>query len=470
MRAPPSARPALRAPRPPRSPPPRARPGRAPPWEPLAPASERRSWVCGAAHGAERRRRARGRFPPGANKYIGGLVEDAREQQGSEDEAEGERNGKGAGDRAGASGDERPFNVFEGVHADKVHGVCIEGDRLLCCSSDKTVSSIPLVADAASAGRGTITRLSGHEDRVLALAAAAGSGIIFSASADGTIKKWELASGRCLDTLVGHTDWVSCLVVSDGALFSGSWDASVRKWDLSTSRFIAQLAGHLDPVHSLAAAPGVVFSGSRDCTIRAWRSDGCESLRVYEGHSAAVSALVVHDPLLFSASWDRTVRVWDMASGRRLRVLPTLPQPILCLALFNNVLLAGGADRKVHALDPGTGAELLCLESHSQAVTALCVLDSRVFSASDDASVAEWRPTCSGPAHKSHRQESANLADRIAAGGGDTANVVSSARVAGSLASQLTTEAQFLTQAQEGPPSQLLPRARLVAPSARGPA
>ena len=148
-RAPPSALPALRAPRHPARAPAARRPGS--PWHrPLRDAAgcaaPRMALSAGGARGAGSRL--------GPTSTLGDWWRTRESSRAPRMKRRGERNGKGAGDRAGASGEERPFNVFEGVHADKVHGVCIEGDRLLCCSSDKTVSSIPLVADAASAGRG----------------------------------------------------------------------------------------------------------------------------------------------------------------------------------------------------------------------------------------------------------------------------------------------------------------------------
>ena len=65
--------------------------------------------------------------------------------------------------------------------------------------------------------------------------------LLLTASADKTIKKWELNSDgspkrhhpvtklACSEaTFNGHTDWVSCLVVVDGSMFSGSWDRSIE--------------------------------------------------------------------------------------------------------------------------------------------------------------------------------------------------------------------------------------------------
>jgi eukaryotic-like serine/threonine-protein kinase len=56
-----------------------------------------------------------------------------------------------------------------------------------------------------------------------------------SASTDGTVKVWDMATGQQLVTLIGHTGNVSCVAFSpDGKrLASASWspEQTVKVWD-----------------------------------------------------------------------------------------------------------------------------------------------------------------------------------------------------------------------------------------------
>ena len=64
-----------------------------------------------------------------------------------------------------------------------------------------------------------------------------------SGSSDKKIKIWEVKSGRCVITLVGHDNWVTdlCFHPVGRFLISVSDDKSLRCWDLSTGRCCKKL-------------------------------------------------------------------------------------------------------------------------------------------------------------------------------------------------------------------------------------
>jgi len=64
-----------------------------------------------------------------------------------------------------------------------------------------------------------------------------------SVSADQTAKLWEINTGQCLQTLQGHTDWVSSVAWSwDGqTLATGSSDETIKLWDVATGKYLKTL-------------------------------------------------------------------------------------------------------------------------------------------------------------------------------------------------------------------------------------
>jgi WD40 repeat protein len=138
--------------------------------------------------------------------------------------------------------------------------------------------------------------------------------ILISASADQTIKLWDVQTGRCLSTLTGHTGAVECLALvpdspgdrhqaqpsaaAASRLLSSGADGIIRLWNLHTGDCIKLFEGHTRRVWSLAciSTPNglLIASGSEDETVRLWNLDAgaiatLRSPRPYEGmniHSA----------------------------------------------------------------------------------------------------------------------------------------------------------------------------------------
>jgi WD40 repeat protein len=85
---------------------------------------------------------------------------------------------------------------------------------------------------------------------------------------------WQLATGKELAVLQGHSDTVSSLALShDGSMFvSGSWDGTVKVWDVAAGKERTTLQGSIGPVHCLALSPDdkTVAAGGSNGTIQVW--------------------------------------------------------------------------------------------------------------------------------------------------------------------------------------------------------
>lgn len=148
-------------------------------------------------------------------------------------------------------------------------------------------------------------------------------GHLLSGSRDKTLRVWRSSAwkGGGEQPLAAklhppHYDGVSAVAVrpSDGQFFSASRDGSIRRWTThSLASDLQQTYAHGDWLQALAVSPSenVLFSGGRDCVIKVWNSD-IQALDVLSGHRGPVNALATLDNHLISASSDRTIRFWEV--------------------------------------------------------------------------------------------------------------------------------------------------------------
>ena len=134
-----------------------------------------------------------------------------------------------------------------------------------------------------------------------------------SASADNTLKVWDLERGRALPTLEGHSDSVNGVAVTGagGRAVSASDDSTLKVWDLESGRALRTLAGHSDWVNGVALTK--------------------------EGRRAV------------SASWDKTLKVWDLETAQCIATF-TCDGSVLCCAIAETLIVAGDSGGRVYFL------------------------------------------------------------------------------------------------------------------------
>ncbi|WP_429461900.1 WD40 repeat domain-containing protein [Paraburkholderia sp. JPY465] len=97
---------------------------------------------------------------------------------------------------------------------------------------------------------------------------------VLTASADGTARVWDAATGKQIGQFSGHQGAVGSAAFSpDGQrVVTASADGTARVWDVATGQVIAQLTGHHGAVSSAAFSPDGerVVTASADQTARVW--------------------------------------------------------------------------------------------------------------------------------------------------------------------------------------------------------
>jgi WD40 repeat protein len=242
---------------------------------------------------------------------------------------------------------------------------------------------------------------------------------ILSGSNDKTVRLWDVASGKELTRLDGHTEGVSNVCFSPDGHFaaSGSWDHTVRLWDLDRGRQ-AHALKHGDYVVGVAFSPDgrQLASGSWDRLVRLWDVKTGRELHRFKGHSdrAGDVAFSQDGHYLLSSSTDQTLRLWGVDTGREVSLCQVGADAGWAVAISpdgQRALSVHGAD--VVLWDLATSQPIHRFQGHTDQVADLAFSPDGRFalSSSQDGSIRLWglpsesAPTPAEPPLLAHQSE-----------------------------------------------------------------
>jgi len=222
---------------------------------------------------------------------------------------------------------------------------------------------------------------------------------VVSGSADGTLRVWDVATGKTVRVISGANLGAYAVAVSpDGArVAAGCKDGKVREFALADGKLLRELAGHFGYVRSVAyTRDGArLLSSADDGSIRVWTDGRSEPTATLQGHRGGVLAVAVSpdDRLVLSGGRDATVRVWDAAKADSIRTMEGHRGWVECVAFLpdGKHALSAGRDGRVLRWDLGAGKTASEM-AHGSWIRALaCAPDgSRAFSAGDGREILCW--------------------------------------------------------------------------------
>lgn len=258
--------------------------------------------------------------------------------------------------------------------------------------------------------------LRGHTSAVVALAFSPDSKTLASASYDGTLRAWDMTSGRERATLGEYRGCLGCVAFSpDGKTLASGVIGSpgafpdlydVKLWDVTAAKMRTSLRG-TDHVHSVAFSPDgkTLASVNGAQTVTLWDLATNSERVTLEGHtkedkesdypvySVMSVAFSPDGKTLAAANRDMSVKVWDVATSRR-STLSGHTHAVYSVAFSpdGKTLASASGDKTVRLWDLATNRERATFKGHTESVkSAAFSPDGRILaSASYDKTVKLW--------------------------------------------------------------------------------
>jgi WD40 repeat protein len=204
-------------------------------------------------------------------------------------------------------------------HNDAVHGVAFsaDGQTLASSSADQSI----ILWDAASGQ--ALRRLKGHQNMVFGLQFLP-DGLLASASSDNTIRLWDVATGITRRILQGHTAGVTGLALwqeqASVLLYSASNDGTVKRWG-------GELPGQWlvglpeSPVSNAISPDGKrIALGFNEGSLRIYSLPDAtllQEIKEAHGNNDKVMRVAFNSDgsRLASAGMDGVVKVWSVHEG-----------------------------------------------------------------------------------------------------------------------------------------------------------
>jgi len=223
-----------------------------------------------------------------------------------------------------------------------------------------------------------LINLSGHTQGVMCIRWG-GTGLIYSASQDRTVKVWRSEDGILCRTLQGHAHWVNTLALStDYVLRTGAFEPSEfgrSQKELTSEEARLKAQERYDHVCKLGGER--LVSGSDDFTLFLWHPETDRKFVArMTGHQQLVNDVKFSPDsrMIASASFDKSIKLWDGRTGVFITTLRGHVQRVhqIAWSADSRLLVSGSADstlkvwtmktKKLHLDLPGHGDEVFAVD------------------------------------------------------------------------------------------------------------
>ena len=254
-----------------------------------------------------------------------------------------------------------------------------------------------------------VTTLVGHYYCVQDIAFSPNEKTLVSCADDGTIKTWDIQSGKLLNTIGDVYD-------DNGTIFEVNYsfdgkkivsigeDNIIKIWDSKSGKLLNSLKENAYikdfrnfPSKRIIFAPnGNIISCFRNKIIKIYDSHTFKLLNIFSGHNSIINCLEIssNGEELISASKDGIIKIWNIKNTNIVKTFLGHNASINCLTISsdNKYIILGSTDGIIKVWDRKKGKLINTLKGHTQAIRNIVYSnkDRYIISASNDMTIKIW--------------------------------------------------------------------------------
>jgi WD40 repeat protein len=164
----------------------------------------------------------------------------------------------------------------------------------------------------------------GHPGRIISLALSKDAKKLVTGGSNGTLKLWDVFSGKELRSFLGHIESVWSVSISPNReqFVSAGGDGTVRLWDMASGQELQRFVGHNGIVSSVCFLDSNrIATGGWDGTVRIWELSTGKEFKNLRMHTNKVTSISSNGDgkAIISASYNGSVKIWNADTGAMTR-------------------------------------------------------------------------------------------------------------------------------------------------------
>ena len=249
----------------------------------------------------------------------------------------------------------------------------------------------------------------GHEQYSECTAYSPDGKVLASGGRDGTIRFWDMVTGKELRTLDNPGETTYLAYTPDGkSLISTSWsgrgNVECQSWELETGKVVRRWEDIGKP-GVLSPDGKILATGTADFQLCLWDMDTGKELKRFElprensysipAEAARCAAFSPDGTLVAAGDMTDRVHVWEVSTGKELHCSPPLGNPVTCLAFSpDGKTLAVGAWQQILLWEATSGKDQHPFGAHADEVGNVVAFspDGKTIATQSGNSLILWDP------------------------------------------------------------------------------